>query len=147
MANTFEELCQHIADKLAVISVANGYRTDIGQDVVLEALQTDEDDAPRTAVIVRRWSRRELALGQHERLVEAVVLVSIGANYANAQGIAGNAVEDVLQALPNPVDVQLHAGVRATYEASDGEILRRPEGMAVIAAAIVINAKITERTL
>lgn len=146
MSNSFLALRQAIGAKFAGILQANGYRTDIGADVKYDAAQTEAEDPPRAAVLTQGFARRELAIGAHERVIDAVVLVTIGASYSNAQQIAEDALEDALQALPNPVELELSPRSRVRFEITGGEILRRPEGMACIAAAVNISAKLTERT-
>lgn len=109
--------------------------TDIGANVVLENVQSNQQDAPHTYIDAPTWkpSDKEGApKNQHQIdfLIEAVVQAEIEtSNYVSHCVWA-----DVEAAFKLPV-VQRIANVRG-YNVSQGQIITRPAGMASIAVQV-----------
>lgn len=125
------------ADRLRTISVANGYRTDVGADVRTEPSRFEPEDGPRITLYTGGVVRPDDARSRGERefgfVVEALMPVAL----ANAQELVTAAAEDIEDALLDPLP--LPEALPLTFEES--LFLERPDGVPCMAAQLMFRTR------
>ncbi|MBS0218082.1 MAG: hypothetical protein JSR63_07830 [Proteobacteria bacterium] len=136
MANQAEGTAIRLAiqAKLQTITVAAGYRTDIGLNVVTEAKRWVPADGPRVTVFPGHKMRPQDAIGRPtEREFRHVIEVLIPADYdtAAAQVEAAEAdIEDALRGYP-----LMPNATPSLFEES--MVLERPDGVPAMALQMI----------
>ncbi|GAB3335299.1 hypothetical protein [Marilutibacter aestuarii] len=126
-------ILQAIQARLQVISIANGYHTDAGEDVRIEPSKTDSDAPLITIYSGSIVGDNERVRGQREFALIIEAQVPVGFDNAHALVVAmTDDIEAALdQWLPLPGALPLH-WLEAVY-------LDRPEGMPVMASQSMLR--------
>lgn len=123
--------------RLQGISVAGGYRTDIGADVRLEKAQFVAGDADRIHLYAGNALRPEDARAKGERSFDVIVEVYVSTSHDDAQArviAAAEDVEDILDAyLPQPAALPL------SFE--ECVYLDGPDGVEALVAQIMFSTR------
>ena len=137
-------LVNYLATQLAALTVAGGYRTNIGLQVSTERQQVLDTDAASCNVQITGWESNSGTIAV-ERLCDVQVEVTVPATVDDAEAQARLAVEDVFERFRLPMQsVTLATGVSALIRAVDSATIERPEGGNAISARITLNAELTE---
>lgn len=135
-------LIEAVAERLRAITIADGYHTDAGLDVITETIDhKDEPVAPQATVFVdgaidiveetRKWTDIQVPI---------VVQIRIPLSAERAQKMAHGAAADIRAAL-NPKSGRISADeFKADIESID--IVPRPFGAAVIVVQAVLRASL-----
>lgn len=134
---------QLISTELAVIRKAAGYHTDVGQRVLLEPIQV-EDDAACVLVGMRDLRVTELASRLRQQEFTAVVEAVAPATQLDAEAQAHRAIADVLRVFPSsPRDIVLPGGAgHIAAEAAD--VLQRRDGGGAVIGQVRLNVRLRE---
>lgn len=135
-------LIEAVAERMRAVTIAAGYHTDAGLDVITETINhKDEPVAPQSTVFVdgaiditqetRKWTDVEVPI---------VVQIRIPLSAERAQKMAHGAAADIRRAL-NPSSGQISPDeFKAAIESID--IVPRPFGAAVIVVQAVLRASL-----
>lgn len=123
-----------LAAALRGITVANGYRTDIGAHVHTERTETGIPTVPRVTVVPlgKRKAEDNDRSPSRGRVLEGAIEVSVPASYANAMAMVIDAEDDIdtclarYHQMPNALPVQFE----------ESEFADRPEGLPVVMAGV-----------
>lgn len=125
------------AAHLRGISLAAGYRTDIGADVRTEPSRFDPEDGARVTLYTGSVVRPDDARSRGEREFGFVVEVTIPITLADAQRVATDAAEDIEERLggylPMPEALPL--------EFQESLFLERPDGVPCMAAQLMFATR------
>lgn len=145
-------LLQQVALQLAVIAVAGGYRTDLGQTVTTELTQLHADDPdadppPRIVVAVAEQISFERPSTQTRiRRFRVACEATFWGDETNGQQQAHAALEDMLDALPSRAEyVQVSGEISSDVTVTSAEVLARPEGLPVTAAVVLLDVVMREQ--
>jgi len=136
---------QAVAERLPLITVANGYRTDAGNSVLVEQVQADPERGPveRLSVFLDRVSRTPETLdGGAEWLLQLVVQADVASTRADAQQRAHAVMADVFQLFPpGGIELAIDDGF-VDVEAQTAEFLTRIDGANSSVAQIRLQATV-----
>ena len=122
---------QAAATQLGRISTANGFRTNAGNNVLVEQVQADPARGPveRLSVYLDRASRSPATLGGHgDWTLQIVVEADVRSIRADAQHRAHAVMADVFAVFPpGGIELSIAAGV-VEIEAQNAEFLTRIDG-------------------
>lgn len=123
-----------LSEALRGITVANGYRTDIGEHVHTERTETGIPTVPRVTVIPlgKQWAEDDSRSPSRGRRLEGAIEVSVPASYANAMAMVIDAEEDIDACLSRYH--QMPGALPVQYE--EAEFADRPEGLPVVMAGV-----------
>lgn len=127
-------LLERVAERMAGIRTAAGYRTDIGGSIALEPAQHADDVTGLTLAALGIQRDANKPHGRYrtlQALVEATVPVSMNDAHAQSHAIAAD-IEDALDdwiPLPQALPVQVE----------DIVFLDRPEGLPVVAVQVALT--------
>lgn len=119
-----------LADVLRGVTVANGYRTDIGQHVHTERTESGIPSVPRCYVGPMSRQRRDREANGRD--MQGMIEFTLPASYANAMATVIAADEDIDELLAQYH--QMPDALPVRYE--ETVYLDRPDGMPVVAAQI-----------
>jgi hypothetical protein len=137
------DLVLQVVTWLQAISVANGYRTNVGASATAEPSAT-RSESPQLAVVAvdlpigRETSQRRQ--GEIELLIE----VEIPVTRTDAQLLAHQAIADVLDALPSKQASATLPPYCTGVTVTGRRILQRPDGAALIVAQVTARAGLIE---
>lgn len=135
--------------RLQSISVANGYRTDIGQRVLIDAIYVPDDNAPAVFVIAQDFARKAgtSTPRQRDSDVEIIVEALMPITRDSAQREAHRVRADLLRALFDTAEdlPKDETGSAHSITISSDRIVTRPEGSNHIVVQITASAGLTER--
>ena len=132
------QIVQRIAELLAEVTVANGWRTDIGLHVSTEPVQLDDDQALGAVVYlagIRPADKSTTA--QPERSLEVVVDAYVGVGLDNAQALQ-HAVYDDVERCFSGLRLSVPGALPLTVGAAN--FIPRSDDMATAGVQIVISA-------
>lgn len=131
---------QAVAARLPQITVANGYRTNAGNQVLVEQLQA-ADTAERLSVYLDRAARDVASLmGDADWTLQLVVQADVPSTLANAQQRAHEVMADVFDLFPaGGVELPIVAGF-VDVEAQTAEFTTRIDGANASVAQIRLQA-------
>lgn len=136
---------QAVAERLPLITVANGYRTDAGNSVLVEQLQADpgRGTVERLSVYLDRVLREPTTLdGGAEWTAQLVVQADVPSTRSDAQQRAHAVMADVFDLFP-PGGIQLPiAAGTVDVEAQTAEFLTRIDGANASVAQIRLQATV-----
>lgn len=128
-------ILEALAGALRTITVANGYRTDLGLDVRTERTESGLPAEPRCTVAVT--GKAKVPNGQQRpskgRSVRGVIEFEVPASFTNAMAQVLAAEEDIDRLL---TDVYTQMPDALPVEFDETIFLDRPEGFPVIAAEV-----------
>lgn len=137
-------LVQYLATQLAALTVAGGYRTNIGLQVSTERQQVLDTDAASCNVQVTGWESNSDTIAV-ERLCDVQVEITVPATVDDAEAQARLAVEDVFERFRLPgQSVPLATGVSALIRPVDSATIERAEAGNAISARLTLNVELTE---
>lgn len=136
---------QAVADRLPLITVANGYRTNAGNSVHVEQLQADTERGAveRLSVYLDRVLREPTTLGgNHDWTLQLVVQADLPSTRADAQQRAHAAMADVFDLFPaGGIELPIAAGF-VDVEAQNAEFVTRIDGANASIAQIRLQARV-----
>jgi hypothetical protein len=139
------ELLKALQTRLAVITTANGYRTNLGGRVLLEPAQLTDDDAAICIIAGEMPIKTEGRLVREGELA-LTIEISLPAGDSNAQQTAHAGLADVLDALPkNQRVLQLPSGNRGLV-IEGRSIQPRDPGATRTVAQVAARAGLIEHT-
>jgi hypothetical protein len=144
-------LLEQLAEQAEAITVAGGYRTDIGNRVSLEpeALHAEDPDStppPRLLIgLASTVSLGERSTQQRRRSFDVAVEVAVWADAGDAQAQAHAALEDLLDVFGQQRQYLQSATASAQLRPARAEVLTRPEGLPVVAAVLTLTAVLDEK--
>lgn len=134
---------QAVAEALQAITVANGYRTNAGNSVLVEQVQADpaRGAVERLSVYLDRVARTPASLdGMADWVLQLIVDADVPSNRADAQQQAHAVMADVFARFPpGGVLLFIDAGV-VDVEAQTAEFLTRVDGSNASVAQIRLQA-------
>jgi len=134
---------QSVAARLPLITIANGFRTNAGNSVLVEQLQADPGRGPveRLSVYLDRVSRSADTLdGGTEWTVQIVVEADVPSTRRDAQQRAHAVMADVFSLFPaGGIALPIPAGV-VEIEAQTADFLTRVDGANASVAQIRLQA-------
>lgn len=133
---------QAVADRLPLITVANGYRTNAGNSVLTEQLQADpgRGAVERLSVYLDRIAREPATLTGEDWTLQLIVQADVESNVANAQQRAHAVMADVFDLFPSGgIELPIDAGL-VDVEALTAEFLTRVDGSNASIAQIRLQA-------
>lgn len=135
---------QAVADRLPLITVANGYRTNAGNSVLTEQLQADPGRGvvERLSVHLDRIAREPATLTGEDWTLQLIVQADVESNVANAQQRAHAVMADVFDLFPSGGTELPIAGGFVDVEAQTAEFLTRVDGSNASVAQIRLQALI-----
>ena len=136
-------LLQHLQTRLQTLTVAGGYRTNVGNNVSLEREQAQDADAPLASVRMLSFEYSDGQI-QPERTCQVQIEVAVPCTVANAETEVAKAIEDVFELFRVPTSVALTTGVEAYIATAESAALERPEGAIAVLAQIGLVAVISE---
>ena len=147
MANTTPKpwlLVQAVQARLQGISVANGYRTDLGAHVAVEAQQYEDTDQHLTIYTVGispgKNNQRDRRVRELQLSLEMSVPVVIGIDgVANDHATVHQAIADVEDALFDAGRITVVGALEAYV--GDISVIDRPNGLAYTAAALQLHVE------
>lgn len=146
-ANRSRDLLSAVQTRLATIRIANGYRTDIGASITLERITAlAKDGVPRIGLGIEQLRVDRRFSDQRTRDYQVSVEAMLPADMSNAEAVALDAIEDVLDLFPDATRLALTGGLVADVQVDSARVLVRPQGLPVTAAQILITASLQERT-
>jgi len=130
-----------IQSLLQTITKANGYRTDIGLNVLVEDDQSDsklETVLPVVIDVNKSQRTAQQGVNSRQRGIDFTIESGTVASLANAKQLAHQILADIEKAMDRqaPVSSSSTSGIRSAKLVSS-EILKRPEGL----PAIVVQCK------
>lgn len=131
-----------LATAYAVVTVANGYHTNLGANIGTERQQAS-DTAQRLTIAVARMRWASLAYRLREHFLEVVVEAWLP-SASGDQEKAHQALDDLRRLFPETTDVALAGGGVAQVETISAEIFPRPAGADGIAVQLLLTATIRE---
>ena len=136
---------QAVAERLPLITVANGYRTDAGNSVLVEQVQADPGRGPveRLSVYLDRAARTPSTLHEGEDwTLQLVVEADVPSTRADAQQRAHAVMADVFDLFPSGgIELPIAAGL-VDVEAQTAEFLTRIDGANSSVAQIRLQATV-----
>jgi hypothetical protein len=137
-------LVAYVATQLAALTIAGGYRTDIGLAVTTEREQVLDTAGASCNLTVSSWEATEGTVAI-ERLVDLQIEVSIPATVSNAEAQAQLAIEDVFERFRVPgASVTLAGNVFALLQPVSAAEINRPEGAASVVGTLTLRAQLIE---
>lgn len=134
---------QAVAARLPLITVANGYRTNAGNSVLVEQLQADTERAPveRLSVYLDRVLREPTTLsGNADWTLQLVVQADVPSTRADAQARAHAVMADVFELFPaGGMELPIAAGF-VDVEAQNADFVTRIDGANASIAQIRLQA-------
>lgn len=144
-------LLQQIADQVGTVTVAGGYRTDIGATVSLEPTAQHAEDPdvtppPRTVIAVASGIElRSQSAQRRQRIFDVAVEVVIGADQ-DAMQQAHAALEDLVELFGSGARTYRQSATSsAVVQPGRAELLTRPEGIAAVAAQLWLRVQLSEQ--
>lgn len=128
-------IVEALAQALRTITVANGYRTDLGLNVLTERTQTGVPAAPTCTVSIINKVRSGDGKSRPDngRGLQGIIEYMLPSSFANATANA-YAADDDIDRLLTDVYTQMPGALPVQYE--ETIFLDKPEGMPVVAAEI-----------
>lgn len=132
------------------ITTANGYRTELGDNVVRElseGLAADPDANPPPRIVVGVVGKIGLDIATTQRRVRTFQVTceaTVWGDETNGQQQALAALEDMMEALPRRTQITQATGISSDVKIAGAEIANRPEGLPVTAAAVLLDVTMTE---
>lgn len=146
-ANRSRDLLSAVQTRLATIRIANGYRTDIGASITLERITAlAKDGVPRIGLGIEQLRVDRRFSDQRTRDYQVSVEAMLPADMSNAEAIALDALEDIVDLFPDVTRLTLPDDVVADVQLDIGRVLVRPQGLPVTAAQVTLTASVQERT-
>ena len=134
---------QAVAEALQAITVANGYRTNAGNSVLVEQVQADpaRGAVERLSVYLDRVARTPASLdGMADWVLQLIVDADVPSSRADAQQQAHAVMADVFARFPpGGIELPIDAGV-VDVEAQTAEFLTRVDGSNASVAQIRLQA-------
>lgn len=143
-------LIQQIVSQLSAITVAGGYRTDLGQTVTGELVQVhaepDADPPPRIVVaLVDQVRLSSTSTLKRRRDFTLACEASVWGDELDSQQRAHEALEDMLWVLPSLREYRQSGSVTSSVKVAAAEIIARPEGLPVTAAVVLLEVAMHEQ--
>ena len=136
---------QAVAERLPLITVANGYRTDAGNSVLVEQVQADPGRGPveRVSVYLDRAARTPSTLFEGEDwTLQLVVEADVPSARTDAHQRAHAVMADVFDLFPSGgIELPIAAGF-VDVEAQTAEFLTRIDGANSSVAQIRLQATV-----
>ncbi len=126
-----------LAARLQIISVANGFRTDIGTDVRTEPSKWEIDDGTRITIFSAARNLPADARSRTERELQIIVEIVVPVTQGNELAMCDAAEADVEDAIYDFLQMPMALPLQVTESIT----LDRPDGLAAIVIQMMMSTR------
>lgn len=137
-------LLETVRSWLSVITVDNGYRTNLGNGISLEAVATSTKN-DRLVIVATEMPITERSSQGWNGSMDIVIQLVMPASRADAQETAHKALADIVDALPTKQKGRGLPDQSTGVELTGRRILQKPPGTDLIIAQVTARAGLIER--